>query len=130
MALNRKYLGVRFPFTTEDPEGFFVDMDYNPYKEIKSDIMHLIFTPKGTRLRMPTFGTNLIRYIFEPKDDKTYTDIKVELQESIKKFIPNVNITELLVTPSNVDTYTANVKIQYDIKEGSFITSDIINIQI
>ena len=130
MALNRKYLGIRFPFTVEDPEGYFLDMDYNPYKEIKSDIMHLIFTPKGTRLRMPTFGTNLIRYIFEPKDDKTYTDIKVELQESIKKFIPNININELVVTASDIDGYTANVQIKYDINEGGFITSDQINIQI
>ena len=130
MALNRKYLGIRFPFTVEDPEGFCLDMDYNPYKEIKSDIMHLIFTPKGTRLRMPTFGTNLIRYIFEPKDDKTYSDIKIELQESIKKFIPNVNITELLVTASDIDGYTANIQIKYDINEGSFVTSDQINTQI
>ena len=126
MALNRKYLGIRFPFTAQDPEGFFVDLDYDPYKEIKSDLMHLIFTPKGQRLRMPTFGTNLIQYIFEPNDDKSYTDMKVELQESIKKFIPNVTITSLLVTGSTTDGYTANIQIKYDIDEGSFITSDSI----
>lgn len=126
MALNRKYLGIRFPFTAQDPEGFFVDMDYDPYKEIKSDLMHLIFTPKGQRLRMPTFGTNLIQYIFEPNDDKSYTDMKVEVQESIKKFIPNVTITSLLVTGSTTDGYTADIQIKYDIDEGSFITSDSI----
>jgi len=126
MALNRKYLGIRFPFTAQDPEGFFVDLDYDPYKEIKSDLMHLIFTPKGQRLRMPTFGTNLIQYIFEPNDDKSYTDMKVEVQESIKKFIPNVTITSLLVTGSTTDGYTADIQIKYDIDEGSFITSDSI----
>ena len=126
MALNRKYLGIRFPFTAQDPEGFFVDMDYDPYKEIKSDLMHLIFTPKGQRLRMPTFGTNLIQYIFEPNDDKSYTDMKVEVQESIKKFIPNVTITSLTVSGSTTDGYTADIQIKYDIDEGSFITSDSI----
>jgi len=126
MALKRKYLGVRFPFTAMDDTNFFVDIDYDPYKEIKSDIMHLIFTPKGQRLRMPNFGTNLIRFIFEPKDDKTLTDIKIELQESIKKFIPNVTITKLNVIDSDIDNYTANVEISYDIDEGAFITSDTI----
>jgi len=130
MALNRKYLGIRFPFTAQDPEGFFVDMEYDPYKEIKSDLMHLIFTPKGQRLRMPIFGTNLIRYIFEPNDDISYTDIKVELQESIKKFIPNVKITSLIVTNSTTENYTANIQIKYDIDEGSFITSDSITTSI
>lgn len=130
MAINRKYLGIHFPFTAEDQEGFFVDMDYNPYKEIKSDLMHLIFTPKGTRLRMPTFGTNLIRQIFEPMDGKTYTDIKVEIQESIKKFIPNVNITELVVNKSETKGYVVDIEIKYIINEGAFVTQDKINISI
>jgi len=127
MALNRKYLGIRFPFTVKDEEGFFIDLEYDPYKEIKSDLMHLIFTPKGQRLRMPTFGTNLIRYIFDQNDEKSYTDMKVEIQESIKKFIPNVKITSLLVTNSTDENYTANIEIKYDIDEGSFVTSDSIN---
>jgi len=72
----------------------------------------------------------LIRYIFEPNDDKSYTDIKVELQESIKKFIPNVKITSLIVTKNTNENYTANVEIKYDIDEGSFITSDSITTSI
>lgn len=131
MAENRRYLGLRFPFTAMEVEGFFLDLDYNPYKEIKSDIMHLLFTPKGQRVRMPNFGTNLLRYIFEPNDDKTKTDIKIELQETIKKFIPSVSITDLKITNSTEHNYTANVEINYTIDEGSgLLTYDTININI
>ena len=127
----KRYLGLRFPFTAMEIEGFFLDLDYNPYKEIKSDIMHLLFTPKGQRVRMPNFGTNLLRYIFEPNDDKTKIDIKIELQETIKKFIPSVNITDLKITNSTEYNYTANVEINYTIDEGSgLLTYDTININI
>ena len=48
------------------------------------------------------------------------------VQESIKKFIPNVTITSLTVSGSTTDGYTADIQIKYDIDEGSFITSDSI----
>ena len=126
MALNRKYLGIKFPFTKLGEENFFVDMEYDQYKEIKSDLMHLLFTPKGQRLRMPDFGTDLIRYIFEPQDKKTLSDIKEELNISVKKYIPSITITAINISNSTTTEHMVNVEITYDINEGSFITTDTI----
>jgi hypothetical protein len=126
MALNRKYLGIKFPFTKLGEENFFVDMEYDQYKEIKSDLMHLLFTPKGQRLRMPDFGTDLIRYIFEPQDKKTLSDIKEELNISVKKYIPSITITTINISNSTTTEHMVNVEITYDINEGSFITTDTI----
>jgi hypothetical protein len=126
MALNRKYLGIKFPFTKLGEENFFVDMEYDQYKEIKSDLMHLLFTPKGQRLRMPDFGTDLIRYIFEPQDKKTLSDIKEELNISVKKYIPSITITTINISNSTITEHMVNVEITYDINEGSFITTDTI----
>jgi len=130
MALNRKYLGIKFPITSVGEEGFFIDMEYEPYKELKSDLMHLIFTPKGQRYRNPDFGTNLLEYVFEPKDGITYTDIKLELQESIKKYIPSVTIKDITVSNLEDDNYTADISISYSVSEGAFTTNDQINISI
>jgi phage baseplate assembly protein W len=130
MALNRKYYGIKFPFTSNGDEGYFIDMEYNAYKEVKSDLMHLLFTPKGIRLRMPEFGTNLLKHIFEPKDGVTYTDIKLEIQESVKKYLPNITITEIIANHNEIDQRMVDVSIKYDINEGGFITSDEIKITI
>jgi phage baseplate assembly protein W len=130
MAINKKYLGIRFPFTSIDAEGFFIDLDYSPHKEIKSDIIHLLFTPKGQRFMMPDFGTRLLEFIFEPKDDITMVDIKIEIEEAIKKFIPGVKMTDLKVSESDNEDYTANVELKYIIDEGNIKTKDIININI
>lgn len=130
MANNRKYLGIRFPFTAKDSEAFYVDADYNPYVEIKSDLTHLLFTPKGQRLRNPSFGTKLLEYIFEQNDDKTYTDIKTEMQEIMKNYFPGIKLLELTVVKSTIDMYGANIDLKYEIDEGSYKTFDSININI
>lgn len=130
MSNNRKYLGIRFPFTSKDSEGFYVDVDYNPYLEIKSDLIHLLFTPVGQRIRNATFGTKLLKYIFEQNDAKTYTDIKIEMQEIIKKYFPGITIIDLIVNKSSIDMYSVNVTLKYEIDEGSYKTFDSINVNI
>ena len=130
MANNRKYLGIRFPFTAKDSEAFFVVADYNPYVEIKSDLTHLLFTPKGQRLRNPSFGTRLLEYIFEPNDSKTYTDIKIEMQEAMKKYFPGVTLLELSVSKDTEIIHGAKIDLKYEIDEGSYKTFDSITITI
>src|ERR1035437_6163698 len=130
MANNRNYLGIRFPFTAKDSEAFFIDADYNPYAEIKSDLIHLLFTPKGQRLRNPSFGTKLLSYVFEPNDSITYVDIKLEMQEVVKKYFPGLTILDLTVIKSTTEVYGANVELKYEIDEGSFKTFDSINIKL
>lgn len=130
MAVNKKYLGIRLPFTAIEDEKFFIDLDYNPYKEIKSDLIHLLFTTKGQRYMMPDFGTRLIEFIFEPNDNITMVDIKMELQETIKKYIPSVNIKDLIVSPSDVENYSTNIYLKYEVDEGNIRTIDEINLNV
>ena len=59
---KKQYYSIHYPFTNESIEKTFVDLDSNSQKAIQSDIMHLIFTPKGQRIRNPEFGTNLVKY--------------------------------------------------------------------
>lgn len=130
MALNRKYLGVRFPFTAKDDEKFFVDMEYNPYEEIKSDIMHLLFTSTNERLRNPSFGTNLLKYIFEPNEEKTQTDIKIELQTVISRYFPGISVDDIKITKNIESDNGINIEFKYQINEGVYKTFDSININI
>lgn len=130
MANNRKYLGIRFPFTAKDDEKFYIDIDYNPYTQIKSDLTHLLFTPKGQRLRNPSFGTKLLQFMFEQNDEKTYTDIKIEMQEIMKKYFPGVTLLELNIKNNNEIEHGATIELKYVIDEGSYQTFDSININL
>ena len=92
--------------------------------------MHLILTRRGQRLYNPDFGTDLLRFIFEPDDSLTLGQIKEEITNSVKKYLPNLQIKEISVTPSEDSEYAAVVRIDYVVTDNVFETSDFVIINI
>ena len=127
--MAEKFININFPFK-DSPKGFFLDLTKTDDRAIKSDLMHLIMTNKGERFYNPEFGTNLRRYIFEPNDNFTYSQIKDEIIETVKKYIPNLNINEVKITPSEVSEYAAIIRIDYTISQDVFETKDFIEVQL
>ena len=68
-----------------------------------------MLTQKNTRFYDPDFGCDLYKYIFEPDDSITLTDIKNEANASLKFAMPNIQITELTVTQTDDHVATLNV---------------------
>jgi phage baseplate assembly protein W len=64
---------------------------------IKADLMHLILTRKGQRLYSPDFGTDLLKFIFEPEDGLTLNGIKSEITTVVKRYLPKLQIDEITV---------------------------------
>ncbi|WP_333729393.1 GPW/gp25 family protein, partial [Listeria monocytogenes] len=75
---NGKYININYPFK-DSKKGFFLDLNDEDNQAIKADLLHLILTRKGQRLYNPDFGTDLIKFIFEPEDGMTLNDIKSEI---------------------------------------------------
>ena len=69
MGVKQKY-GIKYPFTTYNNEMVFMDLNDTFAEGIKSKVLHVIFTPKGSKLRDPEFGTNLVQFIFS-NDEKS-----------------------------------------------------------
>lgn len=100
MARTQKF-GIKFPFNIVSDEKTFVDLDRTPGDGIKSQIMHLIFTPMGQRLRRPLFGSKLIQFLFSPNDSQTWGDVVSEIKDMIKRNIPNCSLDEIKVYEIN-----------------------------
>jgi len=96
MTIARERYGIAFPFQDSD-SGFFLKTTDTPAEEIKSDLIHLILTRKGSRYFLPEFGTRLYEYIFEPMDSMTFQAIDSELRDVIEKYIPNVIVNEIKI---------------------------------
>lgn len=118
-----QYYNIHYPFTSKGIEKFFVDLDSDSQKAMQSDIMHVIFTPKGQRIRNPEFGTNLIKYLFNPNDNETWTDVKAEIKTAVAQFVPNVTLTDLNVYANGSNSHGLVVEISYSVNEDNF-TSD------
>jgi len=126
---NGKYINITYPFKNS-PKGFFLDLTTTDNQAIKSDLMHLILTRKGQRLYNPDFGTNILRFIFEPNDNLTFSEIKQEITDVVKKYLPNLQINEISVTESTENEYVAVLRIDYSISDDVFTTTDFVIINI
>ena len=100
MAKFNKY-GIKFPFNLKSNDNTFVDMNCNEGDSIKSQLMHLIFTPVGQRLRKPLFGSRLIQFIFNPNDSQTWGDVVSEIKEMVKNNIPDCNLNDIDIYESD-----------------------------
>jgi phage baseplate assembly protein W len=147
---NQKY-GIKFPFT-QSSEGFFLGLNSNPDAEVRSNLMHLIMTQKGSRYFLPDFGTNLMRFLFEPLDSGTISSIDKEIRKSVAKYIPNLVINNieiknmdevrgedtLLIGEDNSfsfagekeQEYTVRIRIDYSIGSSVFETKDFVIINL
>lgn len=92
-----QHYGIKFPITTDSFEKTLFDLDFNDLDSIKSQIMHLIFTPVGQRIRKPLFGSRLIQFIFNPNDSQTWSDVVTEIKDLISLNIPNCTIKDVEV---------------------------------
>jgi phage baseplate assembly protein W len=145
--------GIDFPFR-DSLEGKFLKLTSNPEREIRADLIHLLLTKKGSRYFLPDFGTRLYQFIFDQNDNVTFGLIESEIRESVKKYIPNLELTSINIMsaeddPDQVRTinqdederlfrvsdqsskpHTAVVKIEYTVNNGAFATSDFIILNI
>jgi phage baseplate assembly protein W len=145
--------GIDFPFR-DSFKGDFLNMTETPEREVRANLIHLILTRKGSRYYLPDFGTRIYEYIFDQNDLVSWNLIEEEIRESIKKYIPNLDINSITVTSPEDDPenersvaeqkderlfrvssfstkpYTAKVKIDYTVNNGAFSTSDFIIINI
>lgn len=127
---KQQLFGIKYPFTQDDYQNFFVDANTTEKDKVRSQIMHVIFTPKGQRIRMPEFGTDLIKYIFSPSDSESWESVKNEITSSVQRFVPNVILNDVRVVQSDDERAEIFVRMDYTIKEGNRIKKDSIITQI
>lgn len=143
--------GITFPFR-DSFDGKFLDLTDTTEEEVRSNLIHLLLTRKGSRYFMPNFGTRLYEYIFEPLDSPTFDQIETEIKESVETYIPNLTVTSVkieapdlvndslqvttqdpneFVFPGTPESeYTAKIRINYNITNNVFNTSSFVIINI
>ena len=142
-----------FPFR-QSKIGDYVKMTISTDEEVRANLIHLLLTRKGSRYFLPDFGSRLYEYIFDLNDSVTYAHIEDEIRDSVRKYIPNLEINEIKITNAELDPeqqsivseesdarlfrvsdastkpYTAKIRIDYTTNNGAFGTSDFIIINI
>ena len=118
MAVTQKY-GIKYPFTNDNNDGTYIDLNNTLADGVQSKILHVIFTPKGQKLRDPEFGTDLVKYIFNPSDSITFNEIKGEITTQVLKYVPSVEFRDVTVYRDENDEHGIVVMIEYGVKKGN-----------
>lgn len=149
--------GVNFPFN-DSLKGDYISLSQTPDQEIRSNLLHLLLTRKGSRYYLPDFGSRLYEFIFEPFDGITFESVKDDIRDNVSKYIPNLVINDIIVLPYDeyesqysdvgsvnyenigngiykiagrgTEEYTAKVRIDFTITDNAFQTRDFIIINI
>jgi phage baseplate assembly protein W len=148
--------GIEFPFRDSN-RGDYLLLTQDERQQIKSDLIHLLLTRKGSRYYLPDFGTRLYEFIFEPFDGLTFQSIESDIRDSVEKYMPNLLLNSITITPAEVtdevntsldnisgpsdisiyrfpgkgtSEYTAKIKIDYSTNRNTFAQSDFVIINI
>jgi phage baseplate assembly protein W len=136
MNIRKNTYGINFPFDDSD-SGDFLRLTEIPEREIKSNLVHLLLTRKGSRYYLPDFGTNLYQYVFEPLDDIVIGRIEDEINDAVEKYIPNLKINKITIETfyDNIQyindqkqQHTIKIKIDYVITSRTFQSPDTVTL--
>jgi phage baseplate assembly protein W len=148
--------GINFPFR-DSKKGDYLQLTELQKDEVRAALLHLILTRKGSRYYLPSFGTRIYEFIFEPYDGLTFDAIEADIRDAITQFMPNLIVNNISIEAATKDDegpigsqniasddlpyiyrvpgkgtadYTAKIKIDYSTDSATFSQSDFVIINI
>jgi phage baseplate assembly protein W len=116
---------ITFPFQDDTITNSFISMNQVSKDSYSSNLLLLLLTQKNERYYEPDYGTNLLKYIFEPNDNVSATQVEEEIRDTVALYIPEVKITSVTFNWNNdeegqpISENQLNVNIQFVYTEGS-----------
>ena len=114
--MNRSLLGrgPSFPLNRSDTGGLAYTEDID---RINQSLFLIFETPKGSRLMMPEFGSDLRKYRFDPLDTVLMERLRYTITEDIKRWEPRISLVgiEFLADSAAIDNNILYISITYNI---------------
>ena len=86
---------IKFPLRDDISTNTYFQMSRVTKDAFSSDLLLLLLTQRGERYYEPDYGTNLLKYIFEPNDSLTAKDVEQEIKRIVSLYIPALTITSV-----------------------------------
>lgn len=108
-------INIRFPFKQTYDGGVF---DTNKLSEpaYQSDLISLLTTKRGQRVMRSELFSPIYDYLMEPLDDLSMQELKRDIEDKVRRFIPQVEIKKVGMTP-DYQNNALGIKIIYTIRD-------------
>lgn len=100
---RQREIGISLEFIT--PQVF--TSTYTTKQQTKNQLVNFILTNPGERFFDPAFGAGVRNLLFEQNTD--FTSLEESLKDLIERYVQNIIIKELTITPSNSNTVSINI---------------------
>jgi len=116
---------ITYPFKDNNETKSYIQMNQVTKDAYSSNLLLLLLTEKGERYYESDYGTNLLKYIFEPNDQLTATEVEEDIRNTVALYIPEVRITSVTFNWNETEDgqpipeTQLNVNVQFVYVEGS-----------
>jgi phage baseplate assembly protein W len=117
---------IKFPINDDVTVNTYFALTNITKDALTSDLLLLLLTQKGERYYEPDYGTDLLRFIFEPNDNLVSTDVEQDIKRVVSLYIPALKIDKITFN-WNVDDQglpisetQLNVNIKFTYSEDTF----------
>lgn len=130
--MAKQFYGITYPFSDDSDLNTLFDMNETRLESIKSMVLHIIFTSKGQRIRQPEFGTDLIKYIFDPNGGITLGNVKDEIRRQISFYLPEVSFNNIKINNGREigEDNTIFVEVDYSVKSNGSVSNHNVTVKI
>lgn len=131
-----KSYNITFPFRDDNDTNNFLETNVVTKDAYSSNLLLLLLTEKGERYYESDYGTNLLKYIFEPSDDLTSADIEEEIRDTVALYIPELKISSVNFNWNTnedgeiIPDTQLNVNVKFTYSEGSLSEEGNLDINI
>jgi uncharacterized protein len=107
-------LGIKLPFGSGQSN---FELNYTTLDQAKTDLVNLLLTHKGERYMQPNYGTNLRRFLFQPNTQEMEGEIRNEILDTIKRWLPFISIGTLNITRDieQIDQYKIRIALEVSV---------------
>jgi len=98
-----KAINIKFPLEDDVEKNILFKQNNVSKDALVSNLLLLLLTEEGERFYMSDYGISLKKYIFEPNDEITQKEITEEIKDRVKRFIPELTITNVEFFSSEFD---------------------------
>lgn len=100
---------------------------YTNEKQASANLKTLLLTQKGEVINQPNFGTDLLKYIFEPINDELKGEIRTTILDAITLWLPYINITDIVIATADdnesIDNFTIAITISFSVDSNVSINA-------
>jgi phage baseplate assembly protein W len=117
---------ITFPLNDDVSTNTYFLMSKVTKDAFSSDLLLLLLTNKGERYYEPDYGTNLLKYVFEPNDNLDANDIEQEIKKTVSTYIPALTINSVTFNwltddeGNPISENQVNVNIKFTFSEDAF----------